>query len=155
MSVCTCVWIKREYRLARFDQYVNWFYGLSILLTDHPELRRTTQPAIMVGPLGHPGFCFFRSTGNIFDDKSILVQVIVWYHQATSHYLRQCWSRSMSPYGVTKPHWVQACHFFIQQIGVKTKWASILQTSSYAFFVWISLLCWFSFHWSLRLIDYM
>ena len=25
------------------------------------------------------------------------------YHQATSHHLSQCWSRSMSPYGVTRP----------------------------------------------------
>ena len=62
VCLCTCVWIKREYRLARFDQFFNWFYGLSILLTDHPELRRTTQPSIMGGPLGDPGFCFFSST---------------------------------------------------------------------------------------------
>ena len=62
-SVCTWVWIKREYRLAHFDQFFNWFHGLSILLTDHPKLRRTTQSSIMSGPLGDPGFCFFRSTG--------------------------------------------------------------------------------------------
>ena len=62
VCLCTCVWVKREYRLARFDQFFNWFYGLSILLTDHPELRRTTQPSIMGGPLGDPGFCFFSST---------------------------------------------------------------------------------------------
>ena len=56
------VWIKREYRLAHFNQFFNWFHVLSILLTDHPELRRTTQPSIMGGPLGDPGFPFFRST---------------------------------------------------------------------------------------------
>ena len=62
MYVCTCVWIKREYRLAYFGQFFNWFHGLSILLTDPPELRRTTQPSIMGGLSGDPGFCFFRST---------------------------------------------------------------------------------------------
>ena len=31
------------------------------------------------------------------DDKSTLVQVMAWCHQATSHYLSQCWPRSMSP----------------------------------------------------------
>ena len=36
-------------------------------------------------------------------DKSTLVQVMAWCHQATSHYLNQCWPRSMSPYGVTRP----------------------------------------------------
>ena len=35
-----------------------------------------------------------------------LVQVMAWCHQATSHYLNQCWPRSMSPYGVTRPQWV-------------------------------------------------
>ena len=36
------------------------------------------------------------------DDKSTLVQVMAWCHQATSHYLSQCWPRSLSPYGVTR-----------------------------------------------------
>ena len=40
------------------------------------------------------------------DDQSTLVQVLAWCHQATSHYLSQCWPRSMSPNGVTRPQWV-------------------------------------------------
>ena len=32
------------------------------------------------------------------DDKSTLVQVMAWCHQAPSHYLNQCWPRSMTPY---------------------------------------------------------
>ena len=39
-------------------------------------------------------------------DKSTLVQVMAWCRQATSHYLNQCWPRSMSPYGITRPQWV-------------------------------------------------
>ena len=38
--------------------------------------------------------------------KSTLVQVMAWRHQATSHYLSQCWPRSLLPYGVTRPQWV-------------------------------------------------
>ena len=41
------------------------------------------------------------------DDKSALVQVMAWCRQATSHYLSQCWPRSLSPYGVTRPQWVE------------------------------------------------
>ena len=40
------------------------------------------------------------------NDKSTLVPVMVWCLQATSHYLSQGWPRSMSPYGVTRPQWV-------------------------------------------------
>ena len=37
---------------------------------------------------------------DLTDDKSALVQVMAWCREATSHYLRQCWPRSMSPNGV-------------------------------------------------------
>ena len=39
-------------------------------------------------------------------EKSTLVQVMAWCRQATSHYLSQCWPRSLSPYGITRPQWV-------------------------------------------------
>ena len=40
---------------------------------------------------------------NLTDDKSTLIQVMAWCRQATSHYLSQCWPRSLSPYVVTRP----------------------------------------------------
>ena len=42
------------------------------------------------------------------DDKSALVQVMAWCRQATSHYLSQCWPRSLSPYDVIRPQWVNS-----------------------------------------------
>ena len=48
-----------------------------------------------------------RMSLDLTDDKSTLVQVMAWCRQATSHYLSQCWPRSLSPYGVTKPQWVK------------------------------------------------
>ena len=44
---------------------------------------------------------------DLTDDTSTLVQVMAWCRQATSHYLSQCWPRSMSPNGVTRPQWVK------------------------------------------------
>ena len=35
---------------------------------------------------------------------------MAWCHQAPSHYLSQCWPRSLSPYGVTRPQWVKSSH---------------------------------------------
>ena len=43
---------------------------------------------------------------DFIDDQSTLVQVMAWCHQATSHYLSQCWPRCLSPYGITRPQWV-------------------------------------------------
>ena len=44
---------------------------------------------------------------NLTDDKLTLVQVMAWCRQATSHYLNQCWPRSPTPYGITRPQWVK------------------------------------------------
>ena len=46
------------------------------------------------------------------DDKSTLVQVMAWCRQATSHYLSQCWPRSLPPYGVTRSRWVNRGYFW-------------------------------------------
>ena len=46
---------------------------------------------------------------DFIDDQSTLVQVMAWCRQATSHYMSQCWPRSMSPFGVNRPQWVNAC----------------------------------------------
>ena len=43
---------------------------------------------------------------DFIDDQSTLVQVMAWCRQATNHYLSQCWPRSLSSYGVTRPQWV-------------------------------------------------
>ena len=40
---------------------------------------------------------------DLTNEKSTLVQVMAWCRQATSHYLKQCWPTSISPYGVTRP----------------------------------------------------
>ena len=40
------------------------------------------------------------------DDQSTLVQVMAWCRQSTSHYLIQCWPRSLLPYGKNEPEWV-------------------------------------------------
>ena len=38
--------------------------------------------------------------------KSTLAELIAWCSQTTSHYLSQCWPRSMSSYGATRPQCV-------------------------------------------------
>ena len=47
-----------------------------------------------------------RMPQDLSDDKSTLVQVMAWCRQPASHYLSQCWPRSLTPYGVTRPQWV-------------------------------------------------
>ena len=43
---------------------------------------------------------------DLIDDKSTLVQVKARCRQATSHYLSQCWPKSLLLYGFTRPQWV-------------------------------------------------
>ena len=40
---------------------------------------------------------------NSIDDKSTLVQVVTWCHQAASHCLSQCWPKSLLPYCINRP----------------------------------------------------
>ena len=49
---------------------------------------------------------------DLTDGKSTLVQVMAWCRQAASHYLNQCWPRSLLPYGVTRPQWVNVSIYF-------------------------------------------
>ena len=62
---------------------------------------------------------------------------MAWCRQPTSHYLSQCWSESLSPYGATRPQWVlwqlgkweTCCRYFeknqhlIQWWAVQLLWA--------------------------------
>ena len=56
------------------------------------------------------------------DDQSTLVKVMAWCRQATSHYLSQCWPRSLSPYGITRLQWVNWCfHYSLTVLSVISK----------------------------------
>ena len=46
---------------------------------------------------------------NLINERSTLVLVMAWSHQATSNYQDQCWPRVMTPYGTTTPQWVKTC----------------------------------------------
>ena len=39
--------------------------------------------------------------------------MVAWCRQATSRYLNQCWSRTLPPYGVTRPQWVKLIYYLI------------------------------------------
>ena len=43
---------------------------------------------------------------NLSNVESTLVQVMTWCRQATSHYLNQCWPRSLTSFSVTRPQCV-------------------------------------------------
>ena len=59
---------------------------------------------------------------DLTDGKSTLVQVIAWCRQATSHYLSQCWPRSLEPYGINRPQWVTELplHYVGEQLSLNS-----------------------------------
>ena len=56
-----------------------------------------------------------------------------WFrcHQATSHYLNQCWHRSMSPYAVTRPQWVNTYEAWKFYTEIRTVWKIIRYHNSF------------------------
>ena len=80
-----------------------------------------------------------RMSLDLTDDESTLVQVMAWCHQATSHYLSQCWPRSLSPYDITRPQWVNLL------LPRDATWNQI--TGSFNSLVQV-MACWLKFHWS-------
>ena len=57
---------------------------------------------------------------DLTDDKSTLVQVMAWCHQATNHYMIQCWLRSLLLYDVTRPQWVKWRAILIKELNPVT-----------------------------------
>ena len=50
---------------------------------------------------------------NPSDDKQTLVELMAYFHQATNHYLHNCWPRSMSPYSTTRPLWINVHEIYM------------------------------------------
>ena len=96
------------------------------------------------------------------DDKSTLVKVMDWCHQAKSHYLTQCWPSSMWPYSITSlPRvkggslgtpvdryypWQHAAHWVPNKMD-----AILLATFSKAFSRTQNYVFWFKFHVNLTI----
>ena len=53
----------------------------------------------------------YESQLTLTDNESTLVQVMAWCRQAPSHYLGQCWPRSLTPHDVTRPQSVLITYF--------------------------------------------
>ena len=72
---------------------------------------------------------------NSIDDKTTLVQVMAWCRQASSHYLNQCWPRSMSL------QWFDL-HIIVRYLNEKTNlWTTIKSTGyRHSLTVWYKIL---------------
>ena len=69
-------------------------------------------------------------------DKSTLVQVMAWCHQATSHYLSQCWPRSMaSPGHKELTHWGRVTHICVSRL-IITDWDNGLSPGRRQAIIW-------------------
>ena len=84
------------------------------LWIDEKQLFNTTRPE-------QDGCHFYRHFRNhyilisillnivpvgLIDNKSALLQVMAWCHQAADHYLNQWWPSSTIPFGITCSQWV-------------------------------------------------
>ena len=83
------------------------FYSLAPGKSEHDSKNVIFNLVLLIGIFrsSHDNVLWWMPQ-DLTDDKSTLVQVMAWCHQATSHYLSQCWLSSLLPYGVARPQWV-------------------------------------------------
>ena len=55
---------------------------------------------------------------DLIDDKPTLVQVMTWCRQALNHYLRKCSLRSLSPYGIARPQYINLKNYSLMSLWV-------------------------------------
>ena len=96
-------------------------------------------------------------SGVLSGDESTSVQVMAWYRQATSHYLHQCWPRSISPYVITRPQWINPSHvkfpwgnieiYLYQQWNAPYYWYSLWKKARASLFhIFNAMACWWHGH---------
>ena len=122
-------------QISNWEQFINYFnspsqerHQVSTATTHQANRSRTRKPTGWNNECTHFYLThwplidlnkildeYFRTKFGDYlsDDKSTLVQVMAWCRQATSHYLSQCWPRSLLPYDITRPQWVN--WFIIQK----------------------------------------
>ena len=88
-----------------------------------------------------------RMSQKTFVDDLILVQVMAWCRQATSHYLGQLWPRSISSYGVTMLQLVNIFLLCGNQISNRPLLSIYpYHTGVLHWYQWPLLLTWFNFN---------
>ena len=105
LLVVHCKWSRQE---TQQETYLRLFNSLALGRSECDPKNVIFNLFSLIG--------IFRNSYNIAlqwmpqdltDDKSTLVHVMAWCCQATNHYLSQCWPRSLTPYDVTRPQWVE------------------------------------------------
>ena len=113
-SVCVCLahWSHNEYALMISDFSIFFFFFNHWALGDVVVLK--------LSPVNKCGFSSWTFYGKWISGEclrsplksnQLWFQVMTWYHQATSHYLSQCWPRSILPYDITRPLWIKRLYF--------------------------------------------
>ena len=104
--VCVCM---KYMSICFFDPIVGRLNSLAAGRFDWNFRLRIFMLILVVGDWDiFSAIALRRKSEGLTDDKSTLGQVMAWCRQAPSHYLSHCWARSMSPYGVTRPQWVNS-----------------------------------------------
>ena len=94
------MWVQSKYTIQQIASFTPGRYGCNIKVVILKGISG-------IDILSISGEISLRSRPwDMPDDQSTFVQAMAWCCQATSHYLCQSWPRSLSPYGVIGPLWV-------------------------------------------------
>ena len=88
-----------------------WYIGIVYCLINS---LLDVRPSVFQVINGRSGYDF-KNAILTFSLVLLIVQIMAWYRQITSHYPAQCWPRSMAPYDATRPQlrtFSAGCHTY-------------------------------------------
>ena len=100
---------KLHHQITRISDFLWFMFQIDNCMEPHFNIRTVFPGTWNFIKDKTTVISYYLYNGNSYTVKSTLVQVMTWCCQATSHYLSQCWPRSFSPYGVTRPQRVKTC----------------------------------------------
>ena len=103
------IWLHARFTLSVYGLgtgHMTWYHPYHWPLGDVVIIFKVHYPNVLwIKFMGTCKSVLMWMPQDTIDDESSLIEVMAKCRHAPSHYLNQCWSRSVSPYGVTRPRW--------------------------------------------------
>ena len=112
LNISQVILMRTDSNLCRKELTVHWSAPDSLIRSYHQPCTNSMwgDESEAVAPIIWLYQIMDAQKENVFFPDLLITlrsyEVMAWCRQTTSHYLHTCWPRSLPPYGVTRPQWV-------------------------------------------------